>query len=198
MFYSLTGKIVIKEANGAAIDCGGVAFYCSCSFNTLVNLGETGETVTLFTYLSVREDALDLFGFHTKAELECFKLLIGVTGVGPKAALAILSQLSPEKLSLAVASGDTRSITMANGIGPKIAQRVVMELKDKLKLSDTGESVSGASGPGAASATQSSSEALSALIMLGYSKADASNVIAKLDSSLDTQTLIKEALKRLS
>ena len=133
MFYSITGQVVYTGATSVAVSCGGVAFNCSATANTLKNIGTIGDTVTLYTYLNVREDALDMFGFYDKDELDCFKLLINVTGVGPKAALAILSQLTPNRLAVCVASGDTKAITAAQGVGAKLAQRVVLELKDKLK-----------------------------------------------------------------
>ena len=131
MFYSLTGKVVAIEDTAVALQCGGIAFRCMTTLNTISKIGRTGEEATLFTHLNVREDAMDLFGFYTQQELDCFKQLISVSGVGPKAALAILSQLSPDKLALCIASGDVKSITKAQGVGPKLAQRVVLELKDK-------------------------------------------------------------------
>ena len=109
MFYSITGKVVYTDATSVAVSCGGVAFNCSATANTLKNIGTIGDTVTLYTYLNVREDALDMFGFYDKDELDCFKLLINVTGVGPKAALAILSQLTPNRLAVCVAVA-TRSM----------------------------------------------------------------------------------------
>ena len=128
MFYSLTGKVVAIEDTAVALQCGGIAFRCMTTLNTISKIGRTGEEATLFTHLNVREDAMDLFGFYTQQELDCFKQLISVSGVGPKAALAILSQLSPDKLALCIASGDVKSITKAQGVGPKLAQRVVLEL----------------------------------------------------------------------
>ena len=138
MFYSITGTVVHTDESSVALSCGGVAFRCFTSFNTLRKIASTGETVTLYTYLAVREDALDLFGFADTAELDCFKILIGVSGVGPKACLAILSQITPYKLALAVASGDVKAITAAQGVGPKIAQRIITEIKDKLAPFATG------------------------------------------------------------
>ena len=122
MIYSLTGKVIHTDVSGAAVQCGGVAFYCAASMNTLRHIA-VGEETTLFTYLSVREDAMDLFGFYDRQEMQCFKLLIGVTGVGPKAALAILSALTPEQLALCVASGDVKSITRAQGVQQARAAR---------------------------------------------------------------------------
>ena len=131
MFYSLTGKIIYKDEQTVAISCGGVGFKSFTTRNSLAKLSLQSGEVTVFTHLNVREDALDLFGFATNDELDAFKLLITVSGVGPKAALAILSELSPDAFAVAVASGDTKAITAANGVGPKLAQRVIMELKDK-------------------------------------------------------------------
>ena len=132
MFYSLTGKIVYSDENSVALDCGGVAFRLYTTLNTLRKCADIGQTQTLYTHLNVREDALDLFGFADKNELDCFKMLTGVSGVGPKAGLAILSQLTPDMLAVSVAGGDVKAITAAQGVGPKIAQRIVLELKGKL------------------------------------------------------------------
>ena len=198
MIYSLTGKVIHTDASGAAVQCGGVAFYCAASFNTLRRIGSIGADVTLYTYLSVREDAMDLFGFHDQQELQCFKLLIGVTGVGPKAALAILSQMEPDRLALCVASGDAKSITKAQGVGNKLAQRVVLELKDKFKTEAPLAFGADAEAAGAVSASQNCEEAVSALEMLGYGRSEASAAVGKLDSSLPTETLIRQALRNLS
>lgn len=198
MIYSLTGKIIHTDVGGLAIQCGGVAFYCAASFNTLRRVAEIGKETTVFTYLSVREDAMDLFAFHDPQELQCFKLLIGVTGVGPKAALAILSQMEPSQLALCVAAGDAKSITKAQGVGNKIAQRVVLELKDKFKNEMPAAFGSDAEAAGIASASTNCEEAVSALEMLGYSRSEASAAIGKLDSSLSTEDLIRKALRALS
>ncbi len=198
MFYSLTGTVVYSDASTVAIDCNGVAFSCSVTMNTLRKIGNVGDKVTLFTHLNVREDALDLFGFADKNELDCFRLLTSVTGVGPKAGLSILSQITPDKLALCVASGDIKSITAAPGVGTKIAQRIVLELKNKLST----ELYSGLNGAeleaaGNAVASSSCEEAVSALVMLGYSRSEASVAVGKLDSGLSTEDLIRQALKRL-
>lgn len=198
MIYSLTGKVIHTDMSGAAVQCGGVAFYCAASFNTLRRIGGVGADVTLYTYLSVREDAMDLFGFYDPQELQCFKLLIGVTGVGPKAALAILSQMEPEKLALCVASGDVKSITKAQGVGNKLAQRVVLELKDKFKTEAPEAFGADAEAAGIASASQSCEEAVSALVMLGYGRSEASAAVGRLDSTLPVETLIRQALRNLS
>ena len=198
MIYSLTGKVVHTDVSGVAVQCGGVAFYCAASFNTLRRIGSVGADVTLYTYLSVREDAMDLYGFHDPQELQCFKLLIGVTGVGPKAALAILSQMEPERLALCVASGDAKSITKAQGVGNKLAQRVVLELKDKFKADTSASFGADVEAAGVANASANCEEAVSALEMLGYSRSEASAAVGKLDSSLPTEALIRQALRNLS
>ena len=199
MFYSITGKVVAIEETFAAIECSGIAFQCMTTLNTLSKIAKTGETVTLYTYLNVREDAMDLFGFYTQQELACFKQLISVSGVGPKAALAVLSQLSPDKLALCVASGDVKSITQAQGVGPKIAQRIVLELKDKLSKSLSSEDFSAAEAFAVSSAPSNSnlSEAVEALVMLGYSRSEAASAISKLDNKLPAEELIRLALKAL-
>ena len=198
MFYSVTGKVVFSDLYSVAVECGGVAFKCLTSANTLRDI-DKNKTVTLFTHLNVREDALDLFGFSTEYELEWFKLLIGVTGVGPKAALAILSEQTPEKLALCISSGDVKAITKANGVGPKIAQRVILELKDKAKSAVS--SIDGDTDAESVSAVgemPNTSEAVAALTMLGYSKTEAAVAVSKIDSSLSVQDIIKQALKILS
>ncbi len=199
MFYSITGKIVYLDTQSVAIETGGVAFRCSTTLTTLKRIGEKGSTATLYTYLNVREDALDLFGFASEQELECFKLLIGVSGVGPKAALSILSELPPDKLALCLATGDSKAITRAPGVGPKLAQRVVLELKDKLakglELSAVTPEFEAA---GLASAEGNAAEAVSALTMLGYSQSEAAAAVAKLDAALSVEDMIRQALKALA
>ena len=201
MFYSLTGQIVCSEGNMVAIDCSGVAFACRVTFNTLKKRGDVGSTATLFTYLNVKEDALDLYGFATKEELDLFKLLITVSGVGPKAGISILSELEPSQLVMAIASGDTKTITRAQGVGPKVAQRVIMELKDKVAKNMTagaaGDQFKAAAAAGISVGNTSAAEAVGALVSLGYSQSEASIAVSKVDPSLDTEKIIKLALKNL-
>lgn len=194
MFYSLTGEIVYKDTSSVAIMCGGVAFKCAVTLTTLNELSDKKGAVTLYTHLNVRDDALELFGFYDESELDCFKMLITVSGVGPKAALAILSQLPPDRLALAISAGDTKAITKAQGVGAKIAQRVVLELKDKMKagaVSSTGEAESVSQ----LDMTSNVSEAIEALVMLGYSQSQAASAVAKLDQTLSVEKLITQALK---
>lgn len=199
MIYSLTGKLLVKSGSTAVVECGGVGFSCGITLQTLQSLPAVGEVATLYTHLSVREDAMDLFGFADLAELEFFRLLISVSGVGPKVALAVLSQLTPEKLALCIATGDAKSITRAQGVGPKVAQRIVMELKDKVgsfaSSSVLGEELAAA---GVASASANASDAVEALVALGYPQSEASLAVGRLDSSLPTEQLVKEALKALA
>ena len=197
MFYSLTGKVTVIEESFVALECSGVAFQCMTTLNTISKIGRAGETVTLYTHLNVREDALDLFGFYTREELACFRELISVSGVGPKAALSILSLLSPDKLALCVSSGDVKTITKAQGVGPKLAQRVVLELKGRLSSQLSSSSASAAEGIAAAALSGSAAEAIEALVMLGYSRSEAAAGISKLDSSLPVEELVRLALKSL-
>lgn len=200
MFYSLTGKLIYKDEQTVAISCGGVGFKCFSTRNTISELSLKDGEVTVFTHLNVREDALDLFGFSTVQELDAFKLLISVSGVGPKAALAILSELSPDAFAVAVASGDTKAITAANGVGPKLAQRVIMELKDKIGgmsfVSEESSAVSNA--VSSVNNMSNTSEAIAALTALGYSQTEASVAVSKLSPTLSVEELIKGALKNMT
>lgn len=199
MFYSLTGEVVFKDAQTVALSCGGVAFKCFATRNTLARVNE-GESITLYTHLNVREDALDLFGFYGKDELEAFKLLTSVSGVGPKAGLAILSELTPDEFALAVASGDSKAISRANGVGAKIAQRIIVELKDKISgvsfVSEENSVVSNA--VKANNAMSNTKEAIEALVALGYSQSEASVAVSKLSPDLSTDDLIRNALKNMT
>lgn len=199
MFYSLTGNIIYLDLNSVAVECSGVGFKCFTTMNTLRKIGGNGSKVTLYTHLNVREDALDLFGFADTYELDFFKLLISVSGVGPKAALAILSELDPDKLALCIASGDSKAITKAQGVGPKLAQRVVLELKDKVKgiahEDNVGYDLVAAE---AATSSAAGSEAVSALMVLGYTQSEAATAVGKLDQSLSVEEMIKQALKSLA
>ena len=202
MIYSVKGTLTVKELGFAVIECGGVGYGCRTSYNTVSQLGDIGSEAKLYTYLYVREDVVELFGFATLQELSCFKLLISVSGVGPKAATAILSDVTPEKFALLVASGDSKAFTKTKGIGAKTAQRLVLELKDKISSESVSGSISSdaAAFAGIASAESSSavSEALEALMVLGYTQGEAAPILGKLDPSLSTQELIKETLRLMA
>ena len=199
MFYSITGTVVHTDENSVALDCNGVAFLLTASSNTLRKCAPEGEKQMLYTYLNVREDALDLFGFADKNELDCYKLLTGVTGVGPKAAIAILSALTPDMLALAVAGDDAKAISAAQGIGAKIANRIILELKGKLSsFAVSAEMASNIAAAKKSSISYAGEEAVNALVALGYSKSEASIAVGKLDGKLGTEDMIKKALLLLA
>lgn len=198
MIYSLNGTLIYTDVNTAVVECGGVGFKCFSTLTTLRKLPQVGSKVFLYTHMNVREDAMDLYGFADTEELRCFKLLISVSGVGPKAALAILSELTPEKLAFCVSAGDSKSITRAQGVGPKTAQRVVLELKDKLKVDVPESSDNSDFGTVSSTAAGNVGEAISALVMLGYSQTEASNAVSKLPQDLSVEEMIKRSLRQLS
>ena len=203
MFYYISGKLAALDPTYAVIDAGGVGYKLTISQNTHSAMPHhltvsEAPTVKLFSYMAVREDGVELFGFYTQEELSAFKMLITVSGVGPKAAISILSQLSPSKLAIAVCTEDKKAISQANGIGPKTAARIILELKDKLK----GEiSESDQSSPEISEVKASSSklgDAQDALSVLGYSRSEALNALKGIDTAnLEIDEIIKLALKKL-
>lgn len=197
MFYSVSGNVVGYSTNFVAVESGGVAFLCFTSMQTASRCSIIGEKVTLFTYLNVREDAIELYGFYDKEELDCFKMLINVSGVGAKMALSLLSEYTPDKIILSIAAGDYKALTKAVGIGAKLAQRITLELKDKIGALSVGtqEEVAAVSSVSKNSVT---AEAVAALVMLGYNQSEASLAVSNLDPSLTVEELIKQALKLLS
>ena len=192
MYYSVRGNVIHLGQNIAVVECGGVGYKCQTTINTLKNLKLNAEA-KLYTYLNVREDAMELFGFYTEEELSAFKTLIGVSGVGPKVGIAILSVMSPQQIALAIASDDLKSITMAPGVGKKLAQRIVLELKDKFKINTNSESV--IKGAKTTAAVGNIPKAIEALSVLGYTAADVSPFISTLDPNLPVEQLIGETLK---
>lgn len=197
MIYSLTGKVIEKSLDEVVISCGGVGFLVAVPQTAQGAIAAVGSETTLYTYLNVKEDALDLYGFATKEEQRAFKILTTVSGVGPKAGLAILSVLSPDRIALAVSGGDFKAFTAAQGVGPKLAQRIVLELKGKFTQT-TVQGVSIEDISSAASSAGSVSQAISALVALGYTQSQAALALAKLDASEDVQTLIKQALRLIA
>ncbi len=196
MLYRLRGSLIHTEPSFAVIECAGVGYKCYTTMNTQRSLPAIGKEAVLYTHMNVREDAVDLFGFSSLAELNCFKLLTSVSGVGPKVGLAILSVLSPEQVAVAVAAGDFKPLTMAQGVGNKLAQRVILELKDKLKALGGGEEVTAAAG--VVNAAGNAAEAMNALTVLGYTPSDVAPVVAKFDSSLPVEELIRLTLKAMA
>lgn len=198
MLYSLRGTLIHREMNVAVVECGGVGYQCFITLNTARQLPQIGSEVLLYTILNVREDAVELFGFADNKELTCFKLLTSVNGVGPKAGLAVLSELSPERVALAVASGDYKALTRAQGVGPKLAQRIALELKDKFGLPSATDSIVTDSGlPVSVSVSDNAAQAVGALTMLGFSAGEASAAVAKLDSALSVEELVRQSLRAL-
>ena len=197
MIYSVNGTVEVIEPNLAVIDCGGVGYACRTTANTISQL-KIGEKAKLLTYLAIREDAAELFGFADTAELNCFKMLISVSGVGPKAALSILSGMTPQSFALCVASGDSKTLTNAPGIGKKTAERIVLELKDKVSKQDVAAGVKGSPIPVVAAASNTVSEAVSALMVLGYTNTEATNALSGLDPASPADELIKAGLKKLA
>lgn len=199
MIYSVTGNVVDFDVNSVAVDVNGVAFRCMTTLTTSQKCASMGAKVMLYTYLNVREDAIELFGFYDKAEMDCFKMLITVNGVGPKMALAILSEMSADKVALSIAAGDHKALTKANGVGPKLAQRICMELKDKVGSLAVGGTVeTDLSAVSATLENSNTAEAVAALEMLGYSQSEASVAVSKIDSTLSVENIIKQALKLLA
>ena len=198
MIYSVSGKIIHTEPELAVIECAGVGYACKTTFSTLQKIAGK-ESVMLYTHLSVREDAVELYGFADKEELKCFKLLIGVSGVGPKAATSILSEMDSQRFALCVATGDSKALTKAKGIGAKTAQRIILELKDKL----TGETISVRGGektamPLTPAVGANIADALTALEVLGYTEGEAMSALSKLDPSLASEELIRMSLRALA
>lgn len=195
MYYSLNGVLLHKAVSYVVVDCGGVGYRCAVSMNTLKQMPQVGDKVFIFTYLQVREDAMDLFGFNDENELNCFKLLLSVSGVGSKAALSILSDLVPDRFAICVAAGDYKALQKAQGIGAKLAQRIVLDLKDKVgSFSGSVELERMTANMETGSNVE---EAVSALMVLGYQRSDAAVIVSKLDPSLSVEELIRAGLKGL-
>ncbi len=200
MIYHVNGTLEYCEPGFCVIDCMGVGYKLTISDNTYSGIvGHVGEKAKLLTYLKVSEDGVELFGFKTNDELEAFKLLITVSGVGPKAGMAILSLLTPERLSMAISSEDTKAIAKASGIGPKTAARVILELKDKIIKMPLTITSTEASTVASVNVGKSAnlSEALEALCVLGYTRSDAQKALAGIDPKLDVSKIIPLALAKL-
>ena len=197
MFYYVNGTVTELEAGLAVIDCGGVGYACATTNYTLSQL-KKGERAKLYTYLNVREDAMELFGFASQSELRSFKLLIGVSGVGPKAALSILSATTPQQLAMAVVMGDEKALTAAQGVGKKIAQRIILELKDKL-AKEQGSFDAGSGGPVLVPAQDNKAgEAAAALAVLGYGSQEISAALKGIDiEALPLEEIIRQSLKKM-
>lgn len=206
MLYYVKGNLVVLDTGYAVIDVGGVAYKLTISQNSydaLPKIAFKNEPVQamLYTHLAVREDGIELYGFASTEELSAFKLLISVSGVGPKVALSVLSLLSPEKFALAVCAEDKKAISKAPGVGPKTAARIILELKDKLSATsipnDSGTTTGGVAAGGSTDKS-TLSEAIEALVVLGYSRPEALTALNGLDiSSMALEDIIRHALKKL-
>lgn len=198
MIYSLNGTVILTEPNAVVIECGGVGYKCLTTMNTLRVLPKTGETALVYTHLIVREDAVELCGFADKSELACFRLLTGVSGVGAKVAIAILSVMTPEQLALAVSSGDSKSFTKASGVGKKLAERIVLELRDKVKKLAPAAASDDFSVAASVSVPQGNiSKAIGALAVLGYSPEEVAPFMGGIDPDLSVEEIIGLTLRAI-
>lgn len=197
MFYHIKGTVTELEPNLAVIDCGGVGYALNVTHNTVGNLS-LDDTAKLYVSEVVREDCFDLYGFYTKSEKRCFEMLTSVSGIGPKAALSILSANTPESLALAIMNNNEKALTVAPGIGKKIAQRVILELKDKIGKGMEASLPQLPITSAAASGDTQLNDALAGLGVLGYSAAEISPVLKKLDtSSMTAEQIIRAVLKQM-
>ena len=199
MYAYIKGKLEAKGSDYLIIEAGGIGYRIYTSLSTIEAAGQPGQEYKVFTYLYIREDMMSLYGFGSQEELSMFELLLTVSGVGPKAALALLSAVSPSKFGLAVITDDVKSLTRAQGVGTKIAQRIILELKDKIKKQQLALNTNTNFDNAAYSAEGSRlSEAVSALMVLGYTPAEASQAAAAAyKEELDLETIIKNSLKSL-
>ena len=197
MIYCLTGKILKKNLDSVVISCAGVGYYVQIPATTGEALPAPGQEGTVYTLMNVTENDVSLYGFANEEQRDCFKMLTSVSGVGPKAGLSILSIMSPEKVALAASSGDHKAFTTASGVGPKLAQRIALELKDKVgKGLASGTGFGGDMGVPAPSSAPA--QAVAALVSLGYTPSDAAAAVARVDETLPVQDIIKVALRGLS
>lgn len=200
MIYCLTGKIVKKSMSAVVLSCGGVGYYAQCPASVAGALPGVGKEATLYTVMSVTENDVSLYGFATEEQQACFEMLTAVSGVGPKVGLAILSVMEPQRVALAISAGDHKAFKAASGVGPKLAQRIVLELKDKVAKGFVDgislEDVAGAASD--APASQSSAQAIAALVSLGYSQSEAALAISKVDATLPVEEIIKLALRGMA
>ena len=195
MFYYLDGMVTIIEPNLAVVDCGGVGYACKATARTLSFL-EVGKKARLYTYCHIKEDIFDIYAFHDMGEKRCFEMLLSVSGVGPKAALAILSACSAEEIAMAVINNDDKTLTRAQGVGKKLAQRIVLELKDKMSKEAGDMKMSGGFVPQAGVTGSVVSDASAALAVLGFTQGEISAAMRHIDTdNMTTEEIIKAVLK---
>lgn len=200
MIYCLNGKIIKKSLNSVVISCGGVGYYTQCPASVAGALPGVGKEATLYTVMSVTDNDVSLYGFATEEQQSCFEMLTAVSGVGPKAGLAILSVMEPDRVALAISAGDHKAFKAASGVGPKLAQRIVLELKDKVaKGFSNGIDLADVAGATAeTAASQGMGQAIAALVSLGYSQSEAAVAVSKIDGSQPVEEIIKQALRAMA
>lgn len=197
MIYCLQGELLKKTLDSVVVLCGGVGYQVQVPVSVSGALPAVGHTATVYTIMNVSDNDVSLFGFANEEQQECFRMLTGVTGVGPKAALAILSALTPERVALAVSAGDHKAFTAAKGVGNKLAQRITLELKDKVgkglaegvQLGDVAAAAASISGP---------AQAIAALVSLGYSQSEAASAVAGVEENLPVEEIIRLALRGMA
>ncbi len=204
MFYHVRGELSLLQPFIAVVDCGGVGYKLTISLNTSDKLrGKEGREVKLFTHLQTREDGVELFGFHNQDELELFKLLTSVSGVGPKAGMSILSTMTPDKINFAICTEDVKSISKAPGIGAKTAARIILELKDKMQKTvftkDTAQATAERAFAPSSASSSKLTEATDALTFLGYSKNEVLDALKGMDiANMELEAIITAALRRFA
>ena len=200
MIYSLQGTLAEKTPDELIVVCSGVGYRVSVPLGTAANAPAVGSEILLYTYFHVKEDGMELYGFSDKSSRNVFKMLISVSGVGPKAALSILSMMAVDKIFLAISAGDHKAFTACQGIGPKIAQRIVLELKDK--VGSIAESLSYDDIPDmsalTAVASGATTQAVQALVALGYSQSEAASAVARLPAGLSVEELVRASLQSMA
>ena len=199
MIYCLTGKLLKKSLDMVVLSCAGVGYQVQVPASVAGALPAVGQEATLYTYMNVTDSDVSLFGFADEEQQACFKMLTAVSGVGPKVGLAILNVLTPQRIALAVSAGDHKAFTAASGVGPKLAQRITLELKDKVgKGLAEGLTLADVAGPGAGAPGSNLAQAAAALTSLGYSSGEAAAALSKLDKTLPVEELIKLALRGMA
>jgi len=198
MIYCLTGRIVKKNLDSVVVSCGGVGYLAQVPASVAGALPGVGRETTLYTVMNVTENDVSLYGFATEQQQACFEMLTAVSGVGPKVGLAILSVMDPDRVALAISAGDHKAFKAASGVGPKLAQRIVLELKDKVgKGLVEGVALENVS-TAAAQTNAAASQAIAALVSLGYNQSDAALMVAKIDPALPVEEIIKLALRSMA
>ena len=197
MFYHIEGTVTELEPNLVVLDCGGVGYALNATMNT-VSYIHMGDKVKLYVAEAIGENNFDLYGFYTKGEKRCFELLVSVSGIGPKAALSILSYSTPETLALAIMNDDVKALTVAPGVGKKIAQRVILELKDKMSKETAGQEIKLPAAVPVTGQNDTMSDAMAALAVLGYSSVEIAPALKKIDvTGMSAEEIIKAVLKQM-